>query len=142
MAIRITQAGVALTVGIIIVTGLIIGGFFFAKNTSEQARREEAVKIAEQKLKDDSNTEVSLNDGDAKKDATEPAKTDDATKNDTATTNTSSAPAAGSPSTQQPAGELPQTGPADQLATLVTVALVTFAVVSYISSRRSIFSVR
>ena len=50
MAVRITQAGVALTVGIIIVTGLIIGGFFWVKTAGEQARRDDAIKIAEQNL--------------------------------------------------------------------------------------------
>ena len=37
MAVRITRAGVALTVGIIVVTGLIIGGLFWIRGAGQQA---------------------------------------------------------------------------------------------------------
>ena len=137
MAVRITQAGVALTVGIIVVTGLIIGGLFAVKNSGEQARREDAIKIAEQNLQDQSNDGVALNDSDKESNANNSSNesttsgegatnSDDTTTESTNSTNTSN----------QTANVLPQTGPAGQLASLVVVALLTFSVVSYITSYR------
>lgn len=134
MAIRITQAGVALTVGIIIVTGLIIGGLFWVKQGGEQARRDEAVKIAQQNLEEQT-----------KKDTT--AETEDPDKRPTEATpseNQESAPAedkavnpsAGNSDAGRQVAELPQTGIADQLARMTILALLSFSVASYVSSRR------
>jgi len=141
MAIRVTQAGVALTVGIIIVTGLIIGGFFIVKNNAETARRDEAIKIAEQNLEEQSGNNVALNEGDSESNSNESTSSDDATKSDDAaneSTDTSSA--GGNAGSSAPVSELPQTGPADQLASLVVMALLTFSVVSYIGSRQTTHS--
>lgn len=146
MAVRITQAGVALTVGIIIVTGLIIGGFFWVKTAGEQARRDDAIKIAEQNLEKQSDKDIALNDGEASdKDANESTK-DEATssENGTKTENTAGEDAAdentvnqGENAAEQPATELPRTGPADQLMALLVTGLLTFSVASYLSSRQT-----
>jgi len=123
MAVHVTRAGVALTVGIIIVTGLIIGGFFIVKNSGEQARREEAIKVAEQNLETQSNEGVVLNEGqDNTSESTPPSNSTDTSTSDSA------------------AGELPQTGPSDMSA-IISLGIVTFAVVAYYSSRRAVSKV-
>lgn len=136
MAIRITQAGVALTVGIIIITGLIVGGFFWVKNTGEQARREDAIKIAEQNLRDQSDTNVALNDGEASENSNNTASDEGATKADNKTSENAGTTETNSDTSSQAVTELPQTGPADQLATILSAGVLTFAVVSYVSSRQ------
>lgn len=160
MAIRITRAGVALTVGIIVLTGLIVGGLFWVKQSGEQARRDDAVKIAEEKLEQESGDDVALN-----SDENGENKESEASNNET--TNQDSAPAEesqnGSESTQndeastdntgnqtademaqtgtapeaETATELPQTGPADASA-VVVLGMTAFAAVSYYRSRRTL----
>jgi hypothetical protein len=145
MAIRITGSGVALTVGIILVTALIIGGFFLAKNSGEQARREESIKIAEQNLEEQSNEGVALNEGENSNEsntsgddaAKDEAAKQEAAKNESTNGNSNSS---SNQSSNQATGELPATGPADQLVNVVVLALLTFSVVSYISSRRQVYN--
>jgi len=131
MAVHVTRAGVALTVGIIVLTGLIIGGLFWAKGSGEQARREDAIAIAEQNLENESNEEIVLNDGAAPEEnanqgvgqATEQEATPESTQ-----------------STNIPQGstvdELPQTGPSDNL-NLIVMGVVVFLGTSYYQSRRT-----
>jgi len=146
MAIRITQAGVALAVGIIIVTGLIIGGFFWVKNAGTQARREDAIKIAEQNLEKQSNKDVALNDGEA---SGSEASKNEASKNEASNgtasnseTSKNEASKSQSPATNNTSAntttELPQTGPADQLATILIAGLLTFTAASYLASRQQL----
>jgi len=136
MAVRLTRAGVALTVGIIVVTGLIIGGLFLVKHAGEQARYDEATKIAQQKLEDESNKDVALNSGDDEK-STE-TKTENGANN--GAESGASQQADDGASGEQQATELPQTGPAeDGLATLVIVGVLAFAAASYWRSRRALF---
>ncbi len=61
MALGITRAGVGLIIGIIVFTLLVLGGLYVVTQRSEQARREDAIEIAEQKLAAASNEEVALN---------------------------------------------------------------------------------
>lgn len=140
MAIRITQAGVALTVGIIIVTGLIIGGFFWVKNSGEQARREDAIKIAEQNLQDQSSGDVALNDGKASEEGDKATSGDDTTKSDDKTSESTDSTTKSDTDSSQTVTELPKTGPTDQLATLLVTAILTYTVVSYVSSRQQLRS--
>jgi len=128
MAIRITQAGVGLAVGIIILTGLIVGGFFWVKNSGEQARRNEAIEIAQQNLEEQSKQ-------DDKKDAAGEIIAPENTENPPSNTqdNTSN-----NDTVAQEASELPRTGVADQLSNTVAISALTFAVVSYIASRRQV----
>ncbi len=125
MAIRITRAGVALTVGIILVTGLIIGGLFLVKNQGEQARRDDAINIAEQNLEEQSDEGVALNEGEGNTETSQNEETE------------SQQSAGSSEATEQvAASELPATGPADTAAALFVVGLLTFASVSYYQSRK------
>lgn len=159
MAVRITRAGVALTVGIIILTGLLIGGLLWVRHSGEQARRAEAVKIAEQQLQEQSNQDVSLNDGEsssngagegASNGSNEATNSQEGATSDESTTNgstneqangSSSSDAQDMPTTGttegavETADELPQTGPADA-APFIALGLLTFAGLSYYQSRR------
>lgn len=128
MAIYVTRTGVALTVGIIILTGLLTGGLLWVKHEGEQARRQEAIKIAEQQLNEQSNGEVALNEGDDK-----PSEQEDSEKNADAEQNTGSGTGTG---TGTGAGELPQTGPAESLVSILAIALLAFVGTSYARSRK------
>jgi len=128
MAIRtVTRAGVGLVVGIIILGLLVLGGLWLVRERGEQARRTEAINIAEQQLKEESNDGAALNTGEDS-----PAKPGDAaTKPEGSTTIPQ-----GGVSTAQPqaASELPQTGP--ELVSFVAIGLLSFAVASFIRSRK------
>lgn len=134
MAIRITRAGVALTVGIIVVTGLIIGGLFLVKNQGEQARRDEAIKIAEQKLEDQSGNGVALNDGEDNAETNQSEETSQGAGGEVTSGEANSGDVAG----QATANELPATGPVDTAATILIASILTFSVVSYFQSRRAL----
>lgn len=141
MAIRITRAGVALTVGIILVAGLIIGGLFLVKNQGEQARRDDAINIAEQNLEEQSNEGVALNEGDGD---TESTQGEDATQNanEEATSPESTAQSganSGAVAGDATVNELPATGPTD-VAAFAVLALLTFAGVSYYRSRQALLN--
>lgn len=145
MAIRITQAGVALAVGIITLTALIVGGFFIVKNNAQQARRDEAIQIAQQNLEERSNQD----------DASKPSESDEDASEEAISggeVNTEAVPEQEKPAeenrtepgvaademapTGQTAEELPQTGVADQLSSIMVLSLLTFSVASYVTSRR------
>ena len=126
MAVRITRAGVGLTVGIIILALVVVGGLLLVKERGEQARREDAIEIAQQNLESQSQEDPAL---------TPPAEeqpTDEGTDGSIATDGETANGATDEASPE----ELPQTGPADTMAILV-VAMLTFASVSYIVSRRT-----
>lgn len=139
MAIRITRAGVALTVGIIVVTGLIIGGLFLAKNQGEQARRDDAIRIAEQNLEEQSSEGVSLGGGESNTETTQSEESTESAGEGSTSTESSSEAASGDVASTSAAEELPATGPADVTALLV-IGLITFAGVSYFRSRRALLA--
>lgn len=151
MAMHITRAGVALTVGIIIVTGLIIGGFFWARHSSEQARRDEAIKIAQQNLENASKEQTALNSGEGQpngnasngtnsenSDANKPVAPNQdqstANSNNGAHSAADSAPSSGS----QEVTQLPATGAGDSITAAVAVGLLTFTGLAYLQSRRKL----
>ncbi len=127
MAVHVTRAGVALTVGIILLTGLIIGGLLWAKESGEQARRAEALQIAEQNLEEQSRRDVALNEGDeaassegdgvASREESSDATTIPDTGRDTAGVET-----------------LPETGAGDSLVVLLA-GILTYAGVALYRSR-------
>lgn len=132
MAVYVTRSGVALTVGIIILAGLLVGGLLWVKDSGEQARREEAVKIAEQKLEEESKKDVALNEGDEKK--SDKKSEEKSGTNNGGTGNTSGSDAL--PGTGSDLEELPQTGATENaLISLVVIALLVFAGSSYWRSR-------
>ena len=117
---RLTRTGVLFVIGILVLGGLVTGGIFLVKNHGEAVRRDEAVKVAEQTLKDQS--EVS----------TQPVNdTDD----DSAETNTS--PETSVATTGAQANKLPETGPSD-VANVLTVTVLALSVSFYVASRRAV----
>lgn len=128
MAVRITRAGVALTVGIIVLTGIIVGGLLWAKEAGEQARREEAIKVAEQRLEEQSRDEVARDDSDKTTPEAEQAPGDEHANHDTP----GQTPQTGAD--QSAVDTLPETGANDGLAILVA-AITTYSVVAYLRSR-------
>lgn len=133
MAVRITRTGVGLIIGIIVVAGIVLTGLVVAKQRGEQARRDEAVKIAQQNLESQSQNGA-LNEGDTTTDKGN-GKTSD--NKDGATNNGDKKPEK-TPNTS----ELPQTGPVDSVLSLVAVALLAFSVTSYVTSRHALLKVR
>jgi LPXTG-motif cell wall-anchored protein len=116
---RITRTGIVFVVGVIVLLGLVFGGIWLVRERGEQARRQEAIKIAEQNLQEQSQTPATET-GDKPAPAT--SESESGTQPQTA----SSGGAASS--------ELPATG-AD-LSHLVVLALLTLSGAYYVASRR------
>lgn len=137
MAMRVTRAGVGLIIGIIVLAGLVWGGLYLVKQRGEVARRNETLKIAEQKLTDESNKDVAIDQTD--KNGNTGATTDSTKPNETSNNSSGANGSNGLPSTgpNQDVTELPQTGPTDLLA-IVPLAAITFAAGSYIASRKAL----
>lgn len=134
MAVRITGAGVALTVGIIVVTGLIIGGLFWARQSGDQARRDEAVKIAEEQLKEES-SDVALNEGDETQDESQANGSEQGATSESEGT----IPSTGADVEESaPVTELPQTGPAETISSLIAIGGLSFATAAYLASRQKL----
>ena len=138
MAIRqVTRAGVGLVVGIIILGALVLGGLWLVRERGEQARREEAINIADQQLQVESGEDIALNtDEDANKDADKDTA-EEATKPTESTETTKPESTATKPEPTV-ATQLPQTGP--EVFSFVPVGLLGFAVVSFIRSRKLVSS--
>lgn len=123
---RITRTGIVFIVGVIVLTGLVLGGLWLVQERGEQARRQEAAKIAEQNLESqsESGAQTPTTTGDNTNAGTV------ATPSDTETeTQTSTVASAHS-------GDLPQTG-AD-ISQVLILALVTLATAYYVTSRRAV----
>lgn len=135
---RITRTGIIFIVGILVLGGLVTGGIFLVKNHGEAVRREEAVKIAEQNLKDQSKVVV-----------TQPVNDTGAENSDKAGTGTGAGTSTANPATTgstsgqsalaTATGELPVTGIDDLrfVGQATVLALLAFSVVSYVASRRA-----
>ena len=152
MAVRITRAGVALTVGIIVVTGLIIGGLFWAKQSGEQARHNAATKIAEQNLEDQSKN-IALNNGDSSSNnssnssqnsSNSSSNTTDnfgSTTQNNSSDNSNSTNNSSNSSQSSSTTELPKTGISD-ITPIIGAGLLAFIGAAYYRSRRTLFELR
>jgi FtsZ-interacting cell division protein ZipA len=133
MAIRqVTRAGVGLVVGIIILGLLVFGGLWLVRERGEQARREEAINIADQQLQQESGQDVAL---ETNNEATEAPAQSEATQGSGQPESpvTTTQPAAGPAATS----ELPQTGPE---TSLIGIGLLSFAAVSFARSRKQLLN--
>lgn len=124
---RITRTSILFVVGVVVLAGIVFGGVWLAKERGEQARRDEAVKIAEQNLKDQS--EVAIN------------KANEAVKqsnegSDNASTSTTGTTSETQTTATQTASELPQTGP--EFSSVIIVTILSLAVAFYVSSRKAV----
>jgi hypothetical protein len=132
---RLTRTGVLFVVGILVLGGLVTGGIFLVKNHGEAVRHDQAVKTAEQNLKDQSktaaqptNTSGSSNSGTAGTTNTSGAGANTNASTDTTTTTANSSTAA-----------LPVTG-IDDLQVLGHAAILAVLALSaayYVTSRRA-----
>lgn len=144
MAVRITRAGVGLTIGVIILGLAVLGGLYLVKQRGEEARRDQAIQIAQQNLESQSSDNG----------ATSPNNSSNSSNGSTSTDNSSNSSNSGSQSTNTsngststtgsgatnstPTSELPQTGPADEWGAMIAVAVLTFSIGAYLTSRRHV----
>ncbi len=119
---QITRAGVVFVVGVIVLIGLVFGGVWMVRERGEQARRQEAAKIAQQNLEDQSQANPTGQNGTSTGAVVvaEPAETG---------AQTATPPA-------QTSSVLPETG-AD-VSHIVVLTLLTLAVAYYATSRRAV----
>lgn len=141
MAIRITRSGLGLTVGIIVLALVVLGGLYLVKERGEQARREESLKVAQQNLEAQSQdgTTAPSTDGNTENSGTPAEESTDGQEavgdnGEVSVQENSSSEAANGEAAPV---ELPQTGPNDAAA-LVAIGALTFAGASYIASRRAL----
>jgi predicted lipid-binding transport protein (Tim44 family) len=127
--LNLTRTGIALLIGIIILAVLVIGGLLFLRDRGEQARREQAIEVADQQLKQDSDRDIAIDSGNGNNQAEAEASPSSEPAPSTAPADTNPAP-----SSTPEASALPETGP--ELTPLVAIALLSFAAVSYQQSRR------
>ena len=138
MAVYTKRTGLALTVGIIILSLVALGGLYLVKNQGEQARREEAVKVAEERLKAESEQEVALENGAANESATEEVVVEEESQAGSEQSAGSGAGAGkGNGGDVAAAEELPQTGSSEVL-TAVALGVLTFSVATYAVSRNNL----
>jgi hypothetical protein len=114
---RITRAGVVFVIGILVLAGLVFGGIWFVNERGEQARRDEAITIAQQQLEEQSEVATETNNG------TVPA--DEEEENGPA------------PSTSgEERVELPETGP--EIVHILAIAALALSAAYYVRSRRAL----
>lgn len=121
MAVRMTRAGVGLTVGIIVLALVVLGGLYLVKERGEQARREDAIEIAQGNLESESqNGSVEAPSIDGVGEGVTPESND--------SENSGAAP-----------NELPATG-MSEIAPVLGIGLLAFSVASYLASRRALLN--
>lgn len=122
---RLTRAGVVFVVGIIVLALVVFGVIMFVRERGEQARRDEAIAVAEQNL--EAQSEVST------------AQTADDENTDSETTPAQASPATPAPATPTApqAAQLPETG-IESVAPIIILAIVTLAISYYVTSRRTV----
>jgi FtsZ-interacting cell division protein ZipA len=127
---NLTRAGIGLVIGIIILALVVFGGIWLVRERGEQARRDEAIAIADQQIEQQDDQDIAIGSGNSTSNNSDQAAPSQSTDQAPASSN-------GAASTAAPAAaanELPQTGP--ELVQFVAFALLSFAVASYIQSRK------
>ena len=129
---RLTRTGILFVVGVVVLAALVFGGIVLVRQRGDQVRRDEAVKVAEQNLKNDSGVAVvpATESNDANK-----ATTDTNTGADTTIPGTTSADSTVAAATDS--DQLPKTGPADDFGRIISVTILASSVAFYVASRRT-----
>jgi LPXTG-motif cell wall-anchored protein len=122
MAVRITRSGVWLTVGIIILGLLVLGGLYIVKQRGEQARREDAIEVARENLESETQ-DGALTPSQSESENGESPQREQSSANESA------------PSSNPAPTELPATGPTEVFS-LLAVGMLAFATTSYFRSRQ------
>lgn len=135
MALQLAGRRVALAVGIIVLAIGTVVAISLVKQRGESVRHDEITKVADERLK-----EIESEGAPLAQNGSQDTKTKDEQKDKEGASSdnpgTSSEVAANPPEPETVAG-LPQTGPADIFA-LLPVGVMTFALVAYIQSRRTL----
>lgn len=136
MAIRtVTRAGVGLVVGIIILGLLVLGGLWLVRERGDQARRDEAITIADQRLKAESRQDAAQNSDNTNSDNNEEESNPKPSEVASEPQNTPTIPQGGTSTTNpESADELPQTGP--EATSIAALGILSFAVLSFVHSRK------
>ena len=151
MAVRITRTGLGLTVGIIVLALVVLGGLYLAKERGEQARRADALEVAQQTLDAQSGTGALTPSIDGETEQSGTATEGSGAANGSTEESTAGSNGTGQSATSQaeqdtkPAGntaqsspsQLPQTGPVEG-ASIIAAALLAFSVASYTTSRQQL----
>jgi hypothetical protein len=127
---NLTRAGIGLVIGIIILALVVFGGIWLVRERGEQARRDEAIAIADQQIEQQDDQDIAIGSGNSTSNNLDQAAPSQSTDQAPASSNG----AASTPAPAAAANELPQTGP--ELMPIVAFALLSFATVSYIQSRK------
>jgi cbb3-type cytochrome oxidase subunit 3 len=114
---RITRAGVVFVIGILVLAGLVFGGIWFVNERGEQARRDEAINIAQQQLEEQSEVATETNTGTVPVDEEE-----------------ENGPVPSSSGEERV--ELPETGP--EIVHILAVTALALSAAYYVSSRRAL----
>jgi len=122
--LRVTRAGILFIVGVLILGILVTGAIFLVKNRGEAVRRDQAIQIAEQNLKDQSAATSAADTDDEGADVPPSDSTDTATDTTTVATTTPAET------------ELPQTGP-ESAGNIAIVAILALSIAFYVASRRA-----
>lgn len=126
---RITRTGIIFIIGIVVLGGLVTGGIFLVKNHGEAVRRDQAIKIAEQSLEDQS--KIAAEQSSATKPESgsidSPGTAAEEAKPSTATSGSDSA-------------TLPATGfdDANVIGRTAMIAILALSIAYYVSSRRAL----
>lgn len=115
---RITRTGVVFVLGIIVLTAAVFGGIWFVHDRGEQARRQEAAKIAQQNLEEQSKPTTNTSTGNGT--VTPPTTEAESETPATGTTNSAALPETGADPSQ-----------------VIIVTLLTLAGAYYATSRRA-----
>lgn len=138
MAIRrVTRAGVGLAIGIIILAVLVFGSLWFVRERGEQARRTEAINIADQQLKAESNQGIALNPDNTTANPNSSSESSSPSTNDSSSNAQSNGSTAANGSSNSTATELPKTGATENA--VIVIGLLAFASFSYLNSRKLVF---
>ena len=128
--LNLTRAGISLVVGIIILALVVFGGIWLVRERGEQARRAEAIAIADQQIQEQNEQDIAIGSGNSASNNPDQAAPSQSTDPAPASSNG----AAATPVPTPAANELPQTGP--ELLPIVAFALLSFTAASYVQSRK------